>query len=173
VHRNTLAAVALASLPLLCSLVLWAAWHFFLVPALFPLSLAVLAFPACLGYAAVLISKPAAVNSAYRKSWLLVFLAVILFAIAYACALYAWGSMQWLISEYYKFGAKTVLLSRSTIEIWVGLSIFTATIAFLIRRLLKPETLSQKLAISTIGMSSTTAVIFGAFLASGLVSYRP
>jgi hypothetical protein len=171
--RRIRAAVVIASLPLFFSLAHWAAWHFFYVPAFYPLSLSILGFPACLGYAAVLFVEPRIEkDSPQRNSWVLVFWAMTSFAVAYACALYAWGSMQGLFSEHYKFRSSSVSLSKSTMAIWGCVSIVVITVAVIIRRMVRPESLSRNLATATIGMSSVTAVLFSVFLVVGFASYR-
>jgi hypothetical protein len=172
-HRR-LPAIAMASVPFFCSLALWGAWHFWLVPVLFPFSLALLAFPACLGFAAVLASEPHSSAVTARPSKRPVALAAVAaYAVAYACALYAWSSMLGLLPEHYKFSANTVSLSRGTIEMWAALSAATVVVAVVVRRTALTGSLSRKLATSIIGMSCATAVLFGSFLAAGLASYRP
>jgi hypothetical protein len=164
----------MVALPLLYGLLLWAAWHYWLVPVLFPLSLASLAIPACLGYAAVLAFESPTTEVAYRSSSRAVaFISLVVFALAYACALYASGSMLGILPEHYKFRSDTVSLSKRTVEAWAALSVVAAVFAFIVRRTALPGTLSRKLATAAAGMTFPTAILFGMFLVAGFASYRP
>jgi hypothetical protein len=172
-HRG-FPAVTLAALPLLWSLVFWAAWHFWVVPVLFPLSLGFLAFPACLGYAAVLATEsPTAPSQSRSSTRAVAFLSMVMLTLAYACALYAWVSILGILPEHYKFNSSAVSLSKRTVELWAGLSLVASIGALFVHRAALPGTLSRKLATAAVGMACPTAALFSIFLAAGLVSYRP
>jgi len=162
-----------AGLPLLWAALAFATWHFWLPGFLVPISLAFLAVPASLGYAAVLLLEPS--SSFQSRNWshfILHACAVAASLVAYATALYGLGSLFGLLPEKYKFGNSAVYLSRSTVWLWAELSAGAFATSGLLYFALPPRSLSHQLCRATIGIVSLTTILFVPLLLSSHVTLR-
>lgn len=168
---NLSRALLALGVPVVWAIVLWAAWHFAWVPVLLPLSLFILAVPATFAHVGVVSLRGVCVGGRAYGGVVTV-LAILSFVVAYASSLYAIGRVAELLPEIYKFGSSLVDVSRSTVRLWVLLTVGCLAVSWSIVRSALTSTRASLFARSTIGMVTCTSVIFIPFLLSPCASYR-
>jgi hypothetical protein len=168
--RPAHAFIALA-LVLIWALAYWSAWHFDWRSLILPLGVASLAVPAAFGYASVSALPIRTLEHRMDSAWM-VLIAVIFFAVAYACSIYAIGRVVDLLPEIYKFDTTVVDVSRSTLRLWFAFCVgsFIGSVISCGSFRIGPK--ANLLCRATIGIVVGTAIPFIPFLLSPYVVYR-